>query len=85
MNIASLSRGVQLRLFFEEAKKSFKVEEYKEERWALKSMPAVVNGIPRYVYSRTTGRGLSQSERESGEESEGRMTPHLGRLMEMPL
>jgi hypothetical protein len=83
--MASLSKGVQLRLFLEEAKKSCKVEVYKEERWALKSMPEVVNGIPRYVYSRTTGKALSQSERVIGEELGGRMTPHLGRLMEMPL
>jgi hypothetical protein len=69
----------------EEPKKSFKVEEYKEETWALKSMPAAVNGIPRYVYSRTTGNGLSQSERVTGEEVGGRITPHLGRLTEMPL
>jgi hypothetical protein len=65
--MASLSKGVQLRLFLEEAKKSCKVEVYKEERWALKSMPEVVNGIPRYVYSRTTGKALSQSETTLGE------------------
>ena len=56
-----------------------------DERWVLKSMPEAVKGIPKYVYSRTTGKGLSQSERVSGEEVRGRITPDFGRLTEMPL
>jgi hypothetical protein len=43
-----------------------------------------VKGIPKYVYSWTTGKGLSQSERVN-EEVVGRITPHFGRLTEMPL
>lgn len=61
--MASRRKGVQLRLFLDDAKNSFRVEERNDERWVLKSMPEAVKGIPKYVYSRTTGKGLSQSER----------------------
>jgi hypothetical protein len=48
-------------------------------------MPEAVKGIPKHVYSWTTGKGLSKSESVNGEEVGGRITPHFGRLTEMPL
>jgi hypothetical protein len=61
------------------------VKSFKEWRWFLKSTPEAVNGIPRYVYCFTTGRGSSHNEIERSGEERGRITPHFGRLTEMPL